>query len=319
MKHTADVVIIGGGCMGASVAYHLARRGVTDVVLVERETLLGTGSTGRNAGGVRHQFSNEANIRLSIESIGAARAVRRRGRLSDRLPPGRLSVSAVDAGERRDVSQKRRAAAQPRRGRAVARRRGRGAAGAGARRGRRRRRDVLPARRDRRSQRRHHGVCEDGAGGRRHHRARYGGHRDPRRGRPGRRGRDDARDDRHANGRQRGGSARAPDRTDGRRRRARRSVPPPHLHRRPRRRWRERSWKTARRALVAHHGDRLRHDLLFPSRGRRAALRHGRSQRGADLRHDRPVGFPAAGDRRRRQAPAGAGRRVDLACVGGPL
>ena len=59
-----------GGCMGASVAYHLARRGVSDVVLVEREKMLGTGSTGRNAGGVRHQFSNEANIRLSIESIG---------------------------------------------------------------------------------------------------------------------------------------------------------------------------------------------------------------------------------------------------------
>lgn len=69
MKRTAEVVIVGGGCMGASVAYHLARRGVTDVVLVERERMLGTGSTGRNAGGVRHQFSNEANIRLSIESI----------------------------------------------------------------------------------------------------------------------------------------------------------------------------------------------------------------------------------------------------------
>ena len=56
--------------MGASVAYHLARIGMTDVVLLEREKMLGTGSTGRNAGGVRHQFSNEANIRLSIESIG---------------------------------------------------------------------------------------------------------------------------------------------------------------------------------------------------------------------------------------------------------
>src|SRR5260370_2733316 len=69
MKSLADAVIVGGGCMGASVAYHLARRGVTDVVLVEREKLLATGSTGRNAGGVRHQFSNEANIRLSMESI----------------------------------------------------------------------------------------------------------------------------------------------------------------------------------------------------------------------------------------------------------
>src|SRR5947209_4404199 len=70
MKRSAEVVVIGGGCMGASVAYHLARRGMTDVVVLEREKMLGTGSTGRNAGGVRHQFSNDANIKLSIESIG---------------------------------------------------------------------------------------------------------------------------------------------------------------------------------------------------------------------------------------------------------
>ncbi len=69
MKRTAEVVIVGGGCMGASVAYHLTRRGITDMVLIEREAMLGTGSTGRNAGGVRHQFSNAENIRLSIESI----------------------------------------------------------------------------------------------------------------------------------------------------------------------------------------------------------------------------------------------------------
>ncbi|HLF85029.1 MAG TPA: FAD-binding oxidoreductase [Blastocatellia bacterium] len=69
MKTTAEVVIIGGGCMGASTAYHLMRNGVRDVVLLEREPMLGMGSTGRNAGGVRHQFSSEANVKLSIESI----------------------------------------------------------------------------------------------------------------------------------------------------------------------------------------------------------------------------------------------------------
>jgi sarcosine oxidase subunit beta len=55
--------------MGVSTAYYLSRLGIRDVVLVEREPMLGMGSTGRNAGGVRHQFSNESNVRLSIESI----------------------------------------------------------------------------------------------------------------------------------------------------------------------------------------------------------------------------------------------------------
>jgi sarcosine oxidase subunit beta len=66
---TADIVIIGGGCMGTSVAYHLAERGAGKIVLVERERFLGMGSTGRNAGGVRYQFSTEVNIRLSIVSL----------------------------------------------------------------------------------------------------------------------------------------------------------------------------------------------------------------------------------------------------------
>jgi len=55
--------------MGTSTAYHLTRNDVRDIVLLEREPMLGMGSTGRNAGGVRHQFSSEANVRLSIESI----------------------------------------------------------------------------------------------------------------------------------------------------------------------------------------------------------------------------------------------------------
>lgn len=66
---TAEIVIIGGGVMGASAAYHLAKRGVCDVVLLEREPFFGQGSTGRCAGGIRHQFSTDVNIELSIKSI----------------------------------------------------------------------------------------------------------------------------------------------------------------------------------------------------------------------------------------------------------
>lgn len=69
LPRTADVVIIGGGVMGASTAYHLARRGCTNLVLLEREPFFGTGATGKNAGGIRHQFATEINIRLSLKSI----------------------------------------------------------------------------------------------------------------------------------------------------------------------------------------------------------------------------------------------------------
>jgi sarcosine oxidase subunit beta len=66
---SATVVVIGGGVMGASTAYHLARRGCTDVVLLEKEEFFGTGATGRCAGGIRYQFSTEINIRLSLLSL----------------------------------------------------------------------------------------------------------------------------------------------------------------------------------------------------------------------------------------------------------
>jgi sarcosine oxidase subunit beta len=65
----AEVVIIGGGVMGASTAYHLAKRGVRDVVLLEKEEFFGQGSTGRCAGGIRHQFSTGINIELSLKSL----------------------------------------------------------------------------------------------------------------------------------------------------------------------------------------------------------------------------------------------------------
>jgi sarcosine oxidase subunit beta len=55
--------------MGASIAYHLAKAGQRDVVLLEREPFFGQGASGRNAGGIRYQFSTEINIRLSQLSL----------------------------------------------------------------------------------------------------------------------------------------------------------------------------------------------------------------------------------------------------------
>jgi sarcosine oxidase subunit beta len=66
----ASVVVIGGGVMGTSIAYHLSRAGVRDVVLVERGQLA-SGSTSRAAGGIRAQFSDELNIQLGARSLEA--------------------------------------------------------------------------------------------------------------------------------------------------------------------------------------------------------------------------------------------------------
>lgn len=68
MEKTAEVVIIGGGVIGVSIAYHLAKKKAGRVVLLEKGQL-GEGSTSRCVGGIRTQFSTEINIRFSLESL----------------------------------------------------------------------------------------------------------------------------------------------------------------------------------------------------------------------------------------------------------
>lgn len=65
----AEIVIIGGGVVGASIAYHLTERGAKDVLILERETAQGKGSTGKATGGVRAQFETEINIKMSLYSL----------------------------------------------------------------------------------------------------------------------------------------------------------------------------------------------------------------------------------------------------------
>ena len=72
MRDRAEVVVVGAGIMGLSVAYHLAERGVRDVLVVDRGYLCG-GASGRNGGGVRAQWSSEINVRLMLESVRMCR------------------------------------------------------------------------------------------------------------------------------------------------------------------------------------------------------------------------------------------------------
>ena len=76
LPESASVVIIGGGVIGTSAAFHLAEAGV-DVVLLERAQL-GSGSTCRAAGGIRTQFSDVLNIELAQRSLAAFRDFNRR-------------------------------------------------------------------------------------------------------------------------------------------------------------------------------------------------------------------------------------------------
>src|SRR5213595_3165604 len=70
LPSSAEVVVIGGGVVGASVAFHLAEAGVPDVLLLERGDL-SCGSSGKPIGGVRAQFSDALNIALAARSLEA--------------------------------------------------------------------------------------------------------------------------------------------------------------------------------------------------------------------------------------------------------
>jgi len=66
---SADVIIIGAGIVGSSIAYHLTSAGCRSVLVVERESQQGKGSTGKSMGGVRAQFSTPVNIQMSLYAI----------------------------------------------------------------------------------------------------------------------------------------------------------------------------------------------------------------------------------------------------------
>jgi len=103
---TADIVIVGGGIIGVSIAHHLLERDPRlAVVLLEKESEVGTGSTSKATGGVRHQFSTEPNIRLtrlSYRYFTEAEAIL--GRPVDFVAHGYLFVTADRETARRQVS-----------------------------------------------------------------------------------------------------------------------------------------------------------------------------------------------------------------------
>ncbi len=96
--HTADVVIIGGGIVGSSIAWHLTHAGCKSVLVIERESSQGKGSTGKSMGGVRAQFSTPMNIQMSLYSIPFyARFEEVVGHPADYRPQGYLFLATKDS------------------------------------------------------------------------------------------------------------------------------------------------------------------------------------------------------------------------------
>jgi len=100
MREHADTVIVGAGIMGLSIAYHLARAGMTDVVVLDKSYLCG-GASGRNGGGVRAQWSSEANVRLMQESIRMCRDFASEFKINVWLRQGGYLFIARDEDKRR--------------------------------------------------------------------------------------------------------------------------------------------------------------------------------------------------------------------------
>jgi sarcosine oxidase subunit beta len=95
---TADVVIIGGGIVGSSIAWHLTHAGCKSVLVVERESSQGKGSTGKSMGGVRAQFSTPVNIQMSLYSIPFyAKFEEVVGHPADYRPQGYLFLATRDS------------------------------------------------------------------------------------------------------------------------------------------------------------------------------------------------------------------------------
>ena len=95
---TADIAIIGGGIVGSSIAYHLTANGCRNVLVLERESAQGKGSTGKSMGGVRAQFSTPVSIQMSLYSIPFYASFEERlGYPCDYRPQGYLFCATSDS------------------------------------------------------------------------------------------------------------------------------------------------------------------------------------------------------------------------------
>ncbi|MEO7109306.1 MAG: FAD-binding oxidoreductase [Polyangiaceae bacterium] len=104
MAERAEIVVIGAGIMGLAIAYNLAKLGVTDIVVIDKSYLCG-GASGRNGGGVRAQFSSEANIRLMQESIKICRDFAHEMKINVWFRQGGYLFLARDEEKRRSLEK----------------------------------------------------------------------------------------------------------------------------------------------------------------------------------------------------------------------